>query len=408
MTSASLVRNDAGGVAARAIGERALTRAGAPRLDAIDLLRGLVIVLMVLDHVRDYVHAQAFVFDPTDPSRTTPLLFATRWITHLCAPTFVFLSGVSIFLQRANGKDPAILARFLLARGLWLVLLEVTVVSFAFNMGPPVLFLQVIWAIGISMVLMAALVRLSPSWVLALGVIIVSGHPLLASVDAAQLGAWGLLWRLCMEPGPAGVVHGFIAYPFIPWFGVMCVGYGLGSIFRQEQDRRRRSLLVLGLLALTTFVIVRALNLYGDPAAWSAQRSVTGSVLSFMNVSKYPPSLLYVLVTLGTSLLLALPLERLGGALRHVLLAFGRTPLMTYILHVYLVHLLGIALGVSSGLSPEIYFNFFGDPVRHVGSGFSLPWVYAIWLLALVLLYPISRRFARLKSERREWWLSYL
>lgn len=388
----------------------ALTRAGALRVDAIDLLRGLVIVLMVLDHVRDYVHVQAFEFSPTDLTQTHPLLFMTRWITHLCAPTFVFLAGVSIFMQRANGKSPTELSTFLLTRGLWLVLLEFTIIGFGFNWGPPMAFMQVIWAIGASMVLMALAVRLPSHAVLALGAAIVVGHQSIASlVDAEQLGVWTQAWFMTMQPGPTLFLRGYIPYPLIPWFGVMCLGYGLGFIFRQPADQRRRSVLTLALSLLAAFVVLRAVNGYGDPARWSVQASAIDTVLSFINVSKYPPSLMYVLVTLGVSLLLFLALDKVAAPLQKFLLAFGRTPLFTYVLHIYVAHSLALLLGVLGGRPAGYYFDFlsqFNGVVR--GYGYELPVVYVTWLAVLSMLYPFSARFARVKRERRDWWLSYL
>ncbi|GFE81760.1 hypothetical protein GCM10011487_37600 [Steroidobacter agaridevorans] len=396
--------------AATAAKEVALTRAGALRLDAIDLLRGLVIVLMVLDHVRDYVHAPAFLFSATDLTQTTPLLFMTRWVTHLCAPTFVFLAGVSIFMQRANGKAPAALSRFLLTRGLWLIVLEFTLIGFGFNWGPPLAFGQVIWAIGASMVLMSLVVRLPAMTVLALGAAIVVGHQFVASaIDATQLGPWTQAWFLTMQPGPTLFLRGFIPYPAIPWFGVMCLGYGLGFIFRQESEQRRRNVLLLALSFLAAFVVLRAINGYGDPAPWSVQSSAVMTVLSFINVSKYPPSLMYVLVTLGVSMLLFLALDKLTGRLQKVLLAFGRTSLFTYVLHIYLAHSVALLIGVLGGLSASYYFDFLarfaGAPT---GQGYELPVVYATWLAVLLMLYPLSSWFARVKRERRDWWLSYL
>ena len=390
--------------------ELALTRAGALRLDAIDLLRGLVIVLMVLDHVRDYVHAPAFIFSPTDLTQTTPLLFMTRWITHLCAPTFVFLAGVSIFMQRANGKDPAALSRFLLTRGLWLIVLEFTLVGFGFNWGAPIAFMQVIWAIGGSMVLMALFVRLTATVVLGMGAAIVVGHQFVAStIDATQLGVWTQAWFLTMQPGPTLFLRGFIPYPLIPWFGVMCLGYGLGFIFRQAPQQRHRNVLLMALGFLAAFVVLRAINGYGDPAPWSVQSSAVMTVLSFMNVSKYPPSLMYVLVTLGVAMLLFLALDKLSGPIQKVLLAFGRTSLFTYVLHIYLAHSVALLIGVLGGLSASYYFDFLarfaGAPN---GQGYELPIVYVTWLVVLAMLYPVSSWFARVKRERRDWWLSYL
>ncbi|MBL8270143.1 DUF1624 domain-containing protein [Steroidobacter sp.] len=390
--------------------QTALTRAGALRLDAIDLLRGLVIVLMVLDHVRDFLHAPAFVFSPTDLTQTNPLLFMTRWVTHLCAPTFVFLAGVSIFMQRANGKSPAELSTFLLTRGLWLIVLEFTLVGFGFNWGPPMAFMQVIWAIGASMVLMSLVVRLPASAVGALGVAIVAGHQLVASlIDVSQLGAWTQAWFFTMQPGPTLFLRGFIPYPVIPWFGVMCLGYGLGFVFRRPAAERRRSVLRLGVSFLMAFVMLRAINVYGDPAPWSVQSSPIMTLLSFINVSKYPPSLLYVLVTLGTSMLLLVALDKLSGPLQKVLLAFGRTSLFTYVMHIYLVHGLALVIGTLGGVQASYYFNFlsrFGGAVT--GEGFELPIVYATWLLTLLLLYPLASWFARVKRERRDWWLGYM
>ena len=389
--------------------EAALTRAGAVRVGSIDLLRGLVIILMVLDHMRDYVHAQAFAFDPTDLTQTTPLLFATRWITHLCAPTFVFLSGVSIFLQQANGKDPRKLTRFLLTRGLWLIALELTVVAFGFDWTLPFVFLQVIWAIGAGMLLMAAAVRLPRGAVLALGTLIVVGHPLLAGIDAADLGTWSLLWRLAMEPGPVDLVPGgLLLYPAIPWFGVMCLGYGLGFVFAPEPERRRRNLLVLGLGALAAFIVLRATSGFGDPSPWQAQDGATATALAFLNVTKYPPSLLYVLATLGIAMLLSLSIERLAMPVQRILLTFGRTPLFTYMLHIYVVHSLALAMGVLAGLPAAHYIGFISNAQDHVGAGFALPAVYAAWLAALLLMYPVCAWFAEVKRRRRDWWLSYL
>ncbi len=388
--------------------EPALTRAGAARLDVIDLLRGLVIILMVLDHARDYFHAEAFLYDPVDPARSNLAVFGTRWITHLCAPTFVFLSGVSAYLQRANGKTPTSLSRFLLTRGLWLVFLEITLVSLGFNFGP-VLFMQVIWAIGASMVLLAALTWAPPAVVGALGAVIIIGHPALAGVDAADFGSWGLLWGFMMEltliPG-----LGFVAYPLLPWAGVMFLGYGLGGLFLKAPQERRRTVLFVALGMLAAFAVLRGFNVYGDPVPWSIQASPERTAMSFMNLFKYPPSLLYVLATLGVSLMLSLPLEHLKGLPARVLLAFGRTPLFTYVLHIYVLHLGALAIAAATGFDPSILINFVVDPSRTVkaGWGFGLPMVYLLWALTIAALYPLSAWFAGVKRRRRDWWLSYL
>jgi uncharacterized membrane protein len=389
-----------------------LNRAGVPRLDAIDMLRGLVIALMVLDHVRDFFHVDAFAFDPTDPVRTTPLLYATRWVTHLCAPTFVFLAGVSAYLQGVNGKDRPTLSRFLLTRGLWLVLLEVTIIGFGFNFAFPFLFLQVIWAIGISMVMLAGLIWLSRRTVLGIGVLIVAGHGLLGPIDAADLGAHfgalGVAWQLALEPGPLPM--GFIPYPALPWLGVMCLGYGLGHVFALPAAERRRTVLMLALAAVALFVVVRLLNGYGDPAPWARQDDAVRTLLSFFNVSKYPPSLLYVLITLGVALALMIALESLRGFFARVLLAYGRTPLFTYVVHIYVVHCAALLVGIAGGWPASAFVDSISNPRQLLSAhwGFGLPVVYVVWLLVLALLYPLARWFSGVKRRRRDWWLGYL
>jgi uncharacterized membrane protein len=388
----------------------ALNRAGAPRLEMVDLLRGLVIALMVLDHTRDYLHVSAYTFDPTDPARAHVLLYLTRWVTHLCAPTFVFLAGVSIFLQGANGKNKSQLARFLLTRGAWLILLELTVIAFGFNFALPFVFLQVIWAIGVSMILLAGLIWLPHATTALIGVLTVAGHQLLAPVDPQDLGALAPLWSVAFEVGPSPIGRGFVPYPAIPWFGVMCLGYALGPVFEQEAARRNRTLLVLAIGAIAVFCVLRAINAYGDPAPWRIYPSAAATVMSFFNVSKYPPSLLYVLITLGVSLLCMFGLQRLRGLLARVLLAYGRTPLFTYVLHIYVVHGTSLVFAMLAGYPASYHANFLADPFRlfKAGFGFNLLVVYGVWLAILVALYPAARWFAEVKRQRREWWLSYL
>jgi uncharacterized membrane protein len=394
-----------------------LTRSGRPRIDAIDLLRGLVIALMVLDHVRDYFHDQAFLFSPTDPERTTLALFATRWLTHLCAPTFVFLAGASAYLQSVNGKPPRELAAFLATRGVWLIALELTLIGFGFNFAP-IVFLQVIYAIGGGMLLLAllALARVPATWVGVLGAVIVAGHGLLAPIEPAHLGALGPLWFLLFEFGSIPGAPGFLAYPIVPWFGVMCLGYGFGAVFLLPPEQRNRRLALLGAGALVVFFVVRTFNIagpawtYGDPAPWRSFPTFAQSAMSFLNVSKYPPSTLYVLATLGTVLLLLPLLTRVRGSAARALLAFGRTPLFTYILHIYLVHTAALLAGLASGVPPSAFRNFILDPLRLVNDGWGYPLVgvYGVWLGTLVALYPAARWFAELKRRRRDRWLSYL
>ncbi len=385
-----------------------VTRSGGFRIDGIDLLRGLVIVLMVLDHVRDFFHVTALTADPLAMDSGSPALFATRWITHLCAPTFVFLAGVSIFLQRAGGKSRPDLTRFLLTRGLWLIVLELTIVTVGFNFGW-FAFMQVIWAIGASMMVMAGLIWLPGRIVLALGVLVVAGHPLLAPINPPDLGALAPLWWATMEFGlfPPG---GLMAYPLVPWLGVMMLGYGLGGLFTLEPRARTRALLWLAGGALLAFAVIRGLNGYGDPRPWSVQAEPLWTALSFINVSKYPPSPDYVLVTLGVALAILPLLERVRGPVVRVLLTFGRTPLFTYLLHIYIAHGLAVLVGVLMGVPASAFANFLADPSRLKAAewGVGLPMVYAMWALTLVLLYPLSRWFESVRRRRRDWWLGYL
>jgi uncharacterized membrane protein len=397
---------------------KGLTRSGAHRLDAIDMLRGLVIAIMVLDHARDYFHYYALRLDPTDPANTWPALFATRWVTHLCAATFVFLAGVSIYFQKANGK--AGLPTFLLKRGAWLILLEVTVISFGFNFGEPFVFLQVIWAIGVSMICMSLIARLPARWVLALGLAILLLYPFAlaatahATVDATRAGSagatdlLGVIRTVALAPGVLGP-HVLAYYAFVPWLSVMCLGFGLGPIYRLGRAERTRRLLPVAIGMLLAFVLIRLIDTYGDPAPWSYQATPVRTFMSFMNLSKYPPSPDYVFATLGISILLFLTLESLRGPVARVLLAYGRAPLFTYICHIYILHILMLAgvlaLGFPFGTATDVVLS---TKVRDLNWGFGLPIVYGVWLLVLIVLTPLALWFSALKARRRDWWLSYL
>jgi uncharacterized membrane protein len=385
------------------------------RVHALDVLRGLVIVLMALDHVRDYLHESGYAYDPLDPSATTGVLYVTRWVTHFCAPTFVFLAGVSAWLQGAKGKDRAHLARFLLTRGLWLVALELTVVTFGWSFSVPLVTpLQVIWAIGWSMVLLSVLVRFLPvRAVLAVGILIVAGHNLLDPVSARSLGAWGPVWLIVHERGPLfwnGEIVGIVAYPLLAWFGIMALGYGLGPLFVSPQ--RDRSLVKLALGMLAVFFVLRWLNQYGDPRPWVAQPTTVQTLMAFFDVQKYPPSLLYVCATLAPMLLLVPVFERLRGVPSTILRTFGSVPLMAYVGHLYVLHLVAIALYAATGRNLDGMFNTIHDifiaPQVFAGTSFPLAAVYSAWLGVLAILYPLCRWWSGVKRRRREWWLSYL
>jgi uncharacterized membrane protein len=399
------------------------------RLDSIDVVRGLVMVIMLLDHMRDFTHWASFAFDPLDPTRTSPILYATRWITHLCAPTFVFLAGLGAGLQRLRGKPAGELARFLWTRGAWLVFLELTVVRTImwFNWDLSLLaFLQVIWAIGASMIVLAALVRLSMPVVGGIGVAIVLGHNLLdrfqatpfAGPDAPLPGPLDQLWIL-VHQGGSFPVHGFPSpmvlamYPVLPWAGVLLAGYGAALLYAWPAARRRRAFVGGGAVMLLVFFLLRLTNLYGDPRPWAAGADATKTVMAFLNVSKYPPSALFVLATLGLSLpLLGLldgrTFERGPG---HALVIFGRVPLFFYLLQWITAHVAGMLLTLALGKDLSPYF-------LNMVQVFSLPKVpdfggplratYLCWAAGTVLLYFPCRWFAGVKARRRDWWLSYL
>lgn len=397
------------------------------RISEIDMLRGLVIVLMALDHVRDYFfNGGGFNGDPLDPNGTTAWLYTTRWITHLCAPTFVFLSGVSAYLQFVKGKTTPNLAVFLLTRGFWLIFLEATILSFGWSFGFPYpLFFQVIWAIGWSMIALAGLIWLPRMAVLAIGVVIVAGHNLLDPVNAAQLGEFGLVWTFLHDGGPIFVGDqpiGLLGYPVLPWIGVIALGYGMGAIFLEPPAKRDRTIFLIGLGMLAAFLVLRGTMIYGDPMFatgpegeyrdWRTQNSLGAALMVFLDVQKYPPSLQFVLVTLGLVFVLWPLLSRLPKPARSVLNTFGAVPFFFYVLHIFLVHGLAIAANAAVGQPIAGYFdymiNVFTAPDKFAGAGFSLPWVYVAWIVVLALLYPLCRYWQQLKTRRRDWWLSYL
>lgn len=407
------------------------------RIDSIDLLRGIVMVLMMLDHTRDFVHNAALQFDPLDLSQTNVWLFFTRWITHFCAPVFVFLAGTGTYLQFARGKSKAELSRFLISRGLWLILLEFTVVRFGvfFTFDPKLLgFMQVIWVIGVSMIILAALIHLPLSVIGTFGLLMIALHNVL---DRLAIPGWqgppspaptagAKLWMILHQQSafpvwgfPSPIV--FVAYPLIPWIGVMAAGYAFGALYQKDAQWRRRLLLVIGGTATAGFIMIRATNFYGDPSKWSTQKNTLFTALSFLNTTKYPPSLLYLLMTIGPAIIALALFERrfdsgnLSAApatswLRKVLITFGRVPLFFYLLQWYTAHLISVLLHLTFGKPVKWLFqtpiDWFGAP--QVGIGFNLAVVYASWLAGVLLLYPLCKWFAGVKARRKDWWLSYL
>ena len=390
------------------------------RIESIDVLRGIVMIIMALDHTREFFHAGAFTGDPLDMATTTPILFFTRWITHFCAPIFVFLSGTSIYLQSLR-KTPQELSTFLLKRGLWLILVELVIMTFALTLNPfyNVLILQVIWCIGITMVIMSALIRLPFKVILALGLVIVLGHNLLdipESVKGFQPNLW---WMLVHKSGVYPIFAGralFILYPFVPWTGLMLLGYCTGVYFTPKYGvgERGKILTRIGLGCLLLLVLLRSVNLYGDAAHWSIQKNFVFSVLSFLNLSKYPPSLLYLCMTIGPAFLMLAWLERSNNEVTGVLRTYGRTAFFYYILHFYLIHISSAICFFARGhlLQDTIDYatkNQFPFLFTIPGEGFNLGIVYLIWVTVVASLYPLCKWYDRYKTGHPEkWWLSYL
>ena len=381
------------------------------RLDSIDLLRGLVMVIMALDHVRDYFTDVRF--DPLDLSHTTAALAFTRLITHFCAPVFVFLAGTGAYLSLSRGKSRSALSRFLFTRGLWLIVLELTVVrlGWEFNFNYSLAFVQVIWAIGCSMIALSALVYLPSRVVGAFGVAMVVAHNLADGLNPGQLGVFGWPWQVLHAGGVILYAPGYIfvvAYPLIPWIGVMAAGFAFGEVFTVPAEKRRRLLYAIGGGMIFLFIALRAFNLYGDPTPWSGQQTTVLSVVSFLNCQKYPPSLLYLLMTLGPPIALLPVLEKWKGKAAGFFLVYGRVPMFYYILHLFLFH--ALALGTAAVMGFDTSF-LFSDPFLRpwpAAWGFGLAGVYAFWALTVLLLYPVCRWFAGVKRRRREAWLSYL
>jgi uncharacterized membrane protein len=410
------------------------------RLGSIDLLRGLIMMVMVLDHTRDFVHSGGLTGDPTNLATTTPMLFMTRWVTHFCAPLFVFLAGVGAYLQQSRGMTTRDLSRFLLTRGLWLIVLEATVIRVTtwFNVDYSYLMtLQVIWTLGVSMIVLAALIHLRLRVIAGIGLAMIVLHN---AFDGIRVTSWqgpgspvpsvaDKLWILLHQPAEFFPVFGngspvvFVVYPLVPWIGVIALGYAFGAIYTLDPARRRTLLLRTGLAVIAAFVVIRATNLYGDPRPWSPQASVLFSVLSFVNTTKYPVSLLYLLMTIGPALLALAWFESPARSERsassgrqqpsrveQIVTRVGRVPLFFYLWQWPVAHGLAVAVSAVAGKDVGLYFKsppavFAAAPAN---AGFELPVVYLCWLAALAVLIPLSLWFAGVKQRSPAWWLKYL
>jgi len=370
-------------------------------------------LLMALDHTRDYF-SQA-TFSPLNLTRTTAGLFFTRWITHFCAPVFIFLAGVGAFLWAASrGKSKVELAQFLLTRGLGLIGLELTLVHLAwfFSLTYDISLAQVIWAIGWAMIALAGMVFLPNVMILILAVVLIAGHNLLDGLSPYYFNGFDWLWIALHTGGMLEPLPGhqfFVLYPLLPWIGVMALGYGLGPLFQFEPSKRRTWLLGLGLGCSVAFVGLRALNSYGDPRPWSEQKDALFTFLSFINLEKYPPSLLYLLMTLGPAWVVLAVIDQWASPLTRPLAILGRVPLFFYVVHLFLIHALAVVFayahyGQADWLFGAAWFFREGYPRDY---GYDLFGVYAIWLVVILTLYLVCHWFVNFKQRRQEGWLSY-
>ena len=389
------------------------------RIQSIDIIRGLAIIVMALDHTRGYFHSDAMIFAPLDLTRTTVPLFFTRWITHFCAPVFMFLAGTSAFLVRQR-KTKKELSFFLLTRGLWLIFLELTFVNFGwtFNIHFPFFVLGVIWALGVSMIVLSFLHYFPYSVILGIGILLVAGHNFLDSIHVTGNSFKSFLWSALHDPTFANESNQLIIkdravivdYPVLPWIGVVALGYCFGNLYKPDNDIRTRTkkLLILGSVAILLFILLRFVNVYGDPRPWATQKSTVFTILSWLKVTKYPPSLQFLLLTVGMAIFFLAVAEKYPKVFGKAIIHIGRVPMFFYLAHIYLIHTLALFAAKFSGYNWNDMIS--QKPLIPVinGYGFPLAIVYLIWLIVILLLYPLCKWYDDYKSRHNKWWLSYL
>lgn len=387
------------------------------RIESIDLLRGVVMVIMALDHVRSYFHYGSFFTDPTNIETTTPGIFFTRFITHFCAPVFVFLAGTSAFLYGSKKTKP-VLFKFLFTRGVWLIILEIALnnIIWTFDVSYSFTILQVIWAIGLSMIILSFLIYLPKKIILLIGILLITCHNLFDSIVLEGKSFESILWYVLHQEqllilSPTRMI--IFKYPIIPWIGLMALGYCFGALYRKGADVkiRKKRLFQIGLGAIIVFFILRTLNLYGDLVPWSFEASRTKTILSFFNVTKYPPSLLFLLITIGPSLLFLRYFENTKNKITDFFLVFGRVPLFYYFIHVLLIHAIAIGgMFLIAGEWEDMIFTAEAFlKAKLINYGYGLPIVYTIWISIVLFLYPFCKKYMQYKANNRnKWWLSYL
>ncbi len=386
------------------------TTAAKNRIVSLDLLKGIVMVLMALDHTKDFFYKAPTLLDLTNPDNATVGGYFTRWITHFCAPTFCLLAGVSAFMIGMK-KSKKYISIFLLKRGLWLVFLERTVIGFAwyFDIGFHNNDFAVIWSLGVCMIVLAAIIWMPKNWILIFSLLLIGGHNLLDNVHFEG----SILWSMLHEFNSFEIVDGYhitIVYPVIPWIGVMSLGYYFGNFYTKtvEASARKKMFNQIGLAAIAGFFILRFTNTYGNLTHWQSYDTTIKTIMSFLNVTKYPPSLLYLLVTLGGTFIFLANAEQLKGKVVDFFAVFGRVPFFFYIIHLYAIHILATILAEISGYGWRIMVQENFDPDLK-GFGYSLPIVSLIWMGIVLTLFPLCKKFDIYKHNNKEkWWLSYL
>jgi uncharacterized membrane protein len=385
------------------------------RIQSIDLVRGIAMIIMALDHSRDFIHYGASIDqNPLDFATTTPFLFVTRWITHFCAPVFVFLSGTGIFLYGTKGKTKKQVGFFLLTRGLWLMFIEIVLIQPIWDFNLSQVFLQVIWAIGLSMVVLSALQFLSYKLLLAVGLLIILGHNLLDPISVEQPFWSSVGWSIVHQSHIYPINDHFmftITYPFLPWLGLMITGYALGKLYLPSVNPqyRRKFLLYSGFTLIGFFIIIRFSNFYGDMHPWATQKTTFFTILDFVKTTKYPPSLLYILMTMGPALILLSFVENISNGITKKITVFGKVPFFYYVLHIALIHIIAWILFFGAGHGwKDLDFTHFRDGSLPFGNGHPLWVVYAVWAAVIIILYFPCRWYSRYKSSHRQWWLSYI
>ena len=388
------------------------------RIRSVDTIRGMIMIIMALDHTRDFFHVTAFTADPLNPETTTGMLFFTRWITHFCAPSFMLLSGISAYLS-GQKKSVSETSSFLLKRGLWLVLAEIVIMTFvlSFDITYNTVFLNVFWALGTSMLILGLSVRfLSSKNILIIGLLLILGHNVLDFVKVVPNSPLDIFLRIFLTGAGTFIPRGdggtiAFLYVILPWAGVMMTGYGIGKIYDKSitAPERKRLLLISGIIVIALFFIFRLLNGYGDPSAWTSQKVGWRTALSFFNVSKYPPSLLFTLMTVGPVLVFLSLTENTHNRFTRFVSVYGKVPFFYFLVHFLLIHSLSAIAVLSSGytwqqaVDPKLFFKF-----RPVDFGYDLFWVYLIWISVVLSLYLPCKWFGNYKVQQKKWWLSYL